>query len=86
MNQESYDVYFSGACLKSADPAEVKRKIGAIFKLEGEKLERLFSGVPVPIKRGVDMDRAVKFRVTFFPGRDAGASGLQCFTNKKEGH
>lgn len=70
MNLDSYDVYFSGACLKTADPAEVKRKIGAIFKLEGEKLERLFSGKPVPIKRGVDMDQAVRFRVTF---RDAGA-------------
>ncbi|MCU7915863.1 MAG: hypothetical protein KZQ65_08175 [Candidatus Thiodiazotropha sp. (ex Gloverina cf. vestifex)] len=70
MNIDNYDVYFSGACLKKADPAEVKRKIGAMFKLEGEKLERLFSGKPVPIKRGVDMDQAVKFRVAF---RDAGA-------------
>ena len=70
MNTDTYDVYFSGACLKTADPAEVKRKIGALFKLEGEKLDRLFSGKPTPIKRGVDMDQAVKFRVTF---RDAGA-------------
>jgi hypothetical protein len=70
MNTDSYDVYFSGVCLKTADPAEVKRKIGALFKLEGEKLDRLFSGKPIPIKRGVDMDQAVKFRVSF---RDAGA-------------
>ena len=70
MNTDSYDVYFSGACLKTADPAEVKRKIGALFKLEGEKLDRLFSGKPTPIKRGVVMDQAIKFRVTF---RDAGA-------------
>lgn len=70
MNQESYDVYFSGSCLKTTDPLEAKRKIGALFKLKGEKLERLFSGTPVLIKRGVDMDRAIKFRVTF---RDAGA-------------
>lgn len=70
MSTDSYDVYFSGALLKDADQAEAKRKIGAMFKLEGEKLERLFSGKPIPIKRGVDMDRAVKFRVAF---RDAGA-------------
>ncbi|MCU7845510.1 MAG: hypothetical protein KZQ93_16905 [Candidatus Thiodiazotropha sp. (ex Monitilora ramsayi)] len=69
MSIETYDVYFSGACLKTADPTEVKRKVGAMFKLEGEKLERLFSGKPIPIKRGVDMDQAVKFRVAF---RDAG--------------
>jgi hypothetical protein len=67
---ETYDVYFSGVCLKSADPDEVKRKVGAMFKLEGKKLERLFSGKPVPIKRGLDMDQAVKYRVAF---RDAGA-------------
>jgi hypothetical protein len=66
---ETYDVYFSGVCLKGADPAEVKRKVGAMFKLEGDKLERLFSGKPIPIKRGVDMDQAVKYRVAF---RDAG--------------
>ncbi|MEJ2592175.1 MAG: hypothetical protein P8178_12390 [Candidatus Thiodiazotropha sp.] len=70
MSQDTYDVYFSGACLKTADPAETQRKIGAMFKLEGEKLERLFSGKPMPIKRGVDMDQAVRFRVAF---RDAGA-------------
>ncbi|MEW8508641.1 MAG: hypothetical protein AB2598_18270 [Candidatus Thiodiazotropha sp.] len=69
MTADSYDVYFSGAIIKDNDPAEVKRKIGAVFKLEGDKLERLFSGKPIPIKRGVDMDRAIKFRVTF---RDAG--------------
>ncbi|MEJ2453790.1 MAG: hypothetical protein P8103_06480 [Candidatus Thiodiazotropha sp.] len=70
MSLDTYDVYFSGATLKDADRAEAKRKVGAIFKLEGEKLERLFSGKPIPIKRGVDMDQAVKYRVAF---RDAGA-------------
>ncbi|MES9940464.1 MAG: hypothetical protein ABW104_10225 [Candidatus Thiodiazotropha sp. 6PLUC2] len=69
MSLETYDVYFSGALLKDSDPEKVKRKIGAMFKLEGDRLERLFSGKPMPIKRGVDMDRAIKFRVAF---RDAG--------------
>ncbi len=70
MSPDTYDVYFSGAMLRNADPEEAKRKIGAMFKLEGAKLDRLFSGKPIPIKRGVDMDQAVKFRVAF---RDAGA-------------
>jgi hypothetical protein len=70
MSAETYDVYFSGAILKDADSAEVKRKIGAMFKLEGDKLERLFSGQPRQIKRGIDMDQAIRFRVAF---RDAGA-------------
>ncbi|MEJ2608685.1 MAG: hypothetical protein P8179_01070 [Candidatus Thiodiazotropha sp.] len=69
MNPETYDVYFAGALIKGSDPEKVKRKIGAIFKLKKERLERLFSGKPMPIKHGVDMDRAVKLRVAF---RDAG--------------
>ncbi|MFI0413880.1 MAG: hypothetical protein ACH255_07040 [Candidatus Thiodiazotropha sp.] len=69
MTGEMYDVYFSGAIIKDNDPAEVKRKIGAIFKLQGDKLDRLFSGKPIPIKKSVDMDRAIRFRITF---RDAG--------------
>jgi hypothetical protein len=70
MSGEIYDVYFSGAIIKSNDPTEVKRKIGAVFKLQGEKLDRLFSGKAIPIKKGIDMERAIKFRITF---RDAGA-------------
>jgi hypothetical protein len=70
MSNEIFDVYFSGVLIKDRDPAEVKRKVGTVFKLQGEKLDRLFSGRPIPIKKGVDMDRAIKFRVTF---RDAGA-------------
>ncbi|MEW8627574.1 MAG: hypothetical protein AB2551_17635 [Candidatus Thiodiazotropha sp.] len=69
MNIENYDVYFSGALIKGSDPEKVKRKVGAMFKLEGERLDRLFSGKPIPIKRGIDMDRAIKYRVAF---RDAG--------------
>ena len=69
MSIETFDVYFSGALIKDHDPEQVKRKIGAMFKLEGDRLERLFSGKPIPIKRGVDMDRAIKYRVAF---RDAG--------------
>jgi hypothetical protein len=69
VSTETFDVYFSGALLKDSDPEKVKRKIGAMFKLEGDRLERLFSGKPVPIKRAIDMDRAIKYRVAF---RDAG--------------
>ena len=70
MSPETYDVYFSGLLLKDADQDEVRRKIGAMFKLEGDKLDRLFSGQPRQIKRGIDMDQAIRFRVAF---RDAGA-------------
>jgi hypothetical protein len=70
MSFDTYNVFFSGQIMKNHDPETVKKQIGAIFKLEGEKLDRLFSGQPVAIKKNIDMDQAVKFRLLF---RDAGA-------------
>ncbi|KRT54877.1 hypothetical protein [endosymbiont of Ridgeia piscesae] len=70
MSFDTYDIFFSGQMISGQDPARVKRHIGKIFKLEGEKLDRLFTGKPIPVKRGVDMDTAVKYRVAF---REAGA-------------
>ncbi|MFC1683970.1 hypothetical protein ACFL0R_00655 [Pseudomonadota bacterium] len=65
-----YDIFFSGTIMEGHNEAEVKTKVGRIFKAEGARLERLFSGQPIRVKAGVDLDTAVKYRVTF---RDAGA-------------
>jgi hypothetical protein len=70
MSFETYDVYFSGQIMKDRDPVEVRARIGKLFKLEGAKLDRLFSGQPVAIKRDLEMEQAVKYRVAF---REAGA-------------
>lgn len=70
MSFETYDVYFSGKLLKGQDRELVQKKLGAVFKLEGARLQQLFSGRPVAIKKGVDMDQAVRYRVAF---REAGA-------------
>ncbi|HEC16507.1 MAG TPA: hypothetical protein ENI99_08070 [Sedimenticola sp.] len=70
MSTERYDIFFSGQIMEGEDEAGVRKKIGAMFKASPEQLERLFSGKPVKIKSGVDLDKAVKYRVAF---RDAGA-------------
>jgi hypothetical protein len=70
MSLETYNVYFSGQIMKDRDPTEVRKRLGALFKLKEAGLERLFSGQPVAIKQGVDMDQAVKYRLAF---REAGA-------------
>ena len=70
MSFEKYDIFFSGELIEGADEAEARRKIGALFKLPPDKVGNLFSGKPVAVKRDVDMDTAVKYRVAF---RDAGA-------------
>jgi len=65
-----YDIYFSGRLLPDNDLAEVKKKVGAMFNANPQVLEQLFSGQPVKIKKSVDMDTAIKYRVKF---RDIGA-------------
>lgn len=67
---QSFDIYFSGRLLAEASPTQARAAIGKLFRLEGEALERLFSGRPLRIKKGVDSDTASRYRAAF---RDAGA-------------
>ncbi len=67
---DQFDIFFSGQILDGHDLAEVKTQVGKIFKVEGKKLERLFSGKATCIKAGVDAATASKYRKVF---RDAGA-------------
>ena len=70
MSTERYDIFFSGKIIEGQDDAEVRTKIGQMFKAGPQQLERLFSGKPIKVKSGIDLDNAVKYRVAF---RDAGA-------------
>lgn len=70
MSQERFDIYFAGQLLPDQDPAAARVWLGRQFKLQGEALERLFSGQPVRIKQGVDLDTAGRYRAAF---RQAGA-------------
>ncbi len=70
MSFDKYDLFFSGQIMEGLDMAEVRTRVGKIFGATEEQLNRLFSGDPIPIKKGVDMDTAVKYRVTL---REAGA-------------
>ncbi|MFC1601941.1 hypothetical protein ACFL3U_00045 [Pseudomonadota bacterium] len=70
MSTEKFDILFSGQIMEGQDEAEVRTKVGHIFKANEKQLERLFSGQAVKIKSGVDLDSAVKYRVAF---RNAGA-------------
>jgi len=70
MSTEKFDIFFSGQIMEDQDEAEVRTKVGRIFKANEKQLDRLFSGQAVKIKSGVDLDSAVKYRVAF---RNAGA-------------
>ncbi len=65
-----FDIYFLGQLMDGASPDAARSAIGQMFRLEGADLERLFSGKPVRIKKGVDADTAGRYRAAF---RKAGA-------------
>jgi len=54
MTAERYDVIFIGTLQPGADPAQVRENLARLFKTEPARIEHLFSGQPVTIKKGVD--------------------------------
>ncbi len=68
--KKEFDVYFSGEVLDGFELDAVKAAVGRIFKIDGPRLEALFSGKPVRIKKNLSVERAGKFRKLF---RDSGA-------------
>lgn len=70
MPDERFDVYFSGQLLAGQDPAITRERVRQLFKATDAQLARLFSGQPVAVKKGVDLDTASRYRLAF---RQAGA-------------
>ena len=67
---QSFDIYFRGESLPDEDPALVRQRVGELFKVDGDALERLFTGQPVRVKKAVDVETASRYRARF---REAGA-------------
>jgi hypothetical protein len=62
MADPHYDILFKGEVNDGFPLDEVKNGIGQLFKLPPEKVEQLFSGKPVTLKKGLDRPSALKFR------------------------
>ncbi len=62
MSQNSFAVVFNGKLVEGAEIDQVKRNVAALFKVDVAKVERLFSGATVAIKKGVDEQTATKYR------------------------
>jgi len=67
---ESFDIYFLGEMLPGADPANVRHGVAKLFKVQENAVDRLFSGKPLRVKQGVDVEAAGRYRTAF---RDVGA-------------
>ena len=59
---EKFSVVLTGKLADGFELPRVKNNIAQVFKLAPEKVEKLFSGKPVALKRGVDKTQAMKLR------------------------
>ena len=62
MSSDLYEVAFSGGIADGADPVQVKVNIGKMFKADQAKLNQLFSGNRVVIKKNIDQQTAMKYQ------------------------
>jgi hypothetical protein len=63
MERQDCDVVYAGVLAAGRDAAQVKSDLARLFKTDAAGIERLFSGQPVIIKKGLDPQTAEKYRV-----------------------
>lgn len=61
----TFQLVFAGEILAGYTPTVVREAVASRLKLDDERLERLFSGEPVVLKRGVELDRALHYVAQF---------------------
>lgn len=59
---ELFNVVFAGELVGRADPAAVRANVGKLFGASEAVLDKLFSGQPVALKKGVDRAAAMQLR------------------------
>lgn len=61
-DQHSFDVVFRGDICAGETLAVVRQRLGELFRLDPARLDQLFSGRPVVLRRGLDSVAAERFR------------------------
>lgn len=62
MADERFDLIFRGDIVLGQPLAEVKQRLQQLFKADAGKVEKLFSGRPVALKRGLERATAEKYQ------------------------
>ncbi|MCG6898231.1 MAG: hypothetical protein LJE61_10365 [Thiocapsa sp.] len=65
MAEERFDLSYAGGIAPGADPATVRARLTAVFKLDEQGMDRLFTGRPVIVKRGADAATKARFEQAF---------------------
>jgi hypothetical protein len=61
----TYRLVFRGEVLEGQHEAVVKQRLGVVLKIDGERLDALFTGKAVTVRKSADADTAAKFQVAF---------------------
>jgi len=61
-DEARYHIVFRGELVSGADPEQVRRNLAQLFKMEPERVEKLFAGKPVVLKKEADQGTAMKMR------------------------
>lgn len=70
MTQNTFQIVFSGVTVPGADREQVKRNLAQLFKVPAERIEPMFSGRRVVVKKGLPQEMAAKYQAAL---RKAGA-------------
>ena len=57
-----FDIVFTGKLAGGIEPSAVKQKVAQLFKLDTEKVDRLFQGKPVTLKKNLEQVAAKKYQ------------------------
>ena len=62
MADKRYSVIFTGRIVDGAEPAAVKAKLAKLFRVDAERVESMFAGKPLVIKKNLDAEKARSYR------------------------
>ncbi len=62
MSEQRFDIFFRGEARDGAEISQVKANFVQLFKAPAEKIEPLFSGKSIPLKKNLDRASAIKMQ------------------------
>ena len=62
MADKRYSVIFTGRIVDGAEPAAVKANLAKLFRVDAERVESMFAGKPLVIKKNLDAEKARGYR------------------------
>jgi hypothetical protein len=64
VSEEFYEVIFRGDLLAGQSVIEVKQRLAQLFNADATRIDQMFSGRPVVVKRNLDMETAERYQST----------------------